>query len=106
MEAAVFAEIERMAKHPVSPAELEKAKRQLEVRLVEGLSTAHSLASRVGNDYVFLGRVRSLDQRLASIRAVSAEDVQRVVSQYLVEDKRSVVHVVSPAEAASEGSAQ
>ena len=104
VEAAFFDEIERMATDPVSPAELEKAKRQLEVRLVEGLATAHSLASRVGNDYVFLGRVRSLDERLASIRAVSAEDVQRVVSQYLVQDKRSVVHVVSPpAEDGSEG---
>ena len=103
VETAFFAEIERMANDPVSPAELEKAKRQLEVRLVEGLSTAHSLASRVGNDYVFLGRVRSLDERLASIRAVSAEDVQRVVGQYLVQDKRSVVHVVSPAEDESEG---
>jgi len=108
VEKAFFAEIERMARGGVSPAELEKAKRQLEVRLVEGLSTAHSLASRVGNDYVFLGRVRSLDERLASIQAVSAEDVQRVVAQYLVQDKRSVVQLVSSAEsgAASAGEGQ
>jgi len=96
VELAFFGEIERMASESVDAAELEKAKRQLEVDLVQGLSTAHSLASRVGSDFVLLGRVRSLDERLAAIRAVSAADVRRVIGQYLVKEKRSVVQVISP----------
>jgi predicted Zn-dependent peptidase len=108
VEVAFFGEIDRMADELVEAAELEKAKRQLEVDLVQGLSTAHSLASRVGNDYVFLGRVRSLDERLAAIGAVTAEDVKRVIGQYLVKEKRSVVQLISPPseEAAQAGGGQ
>ena len=41
-----------------------KAKRQLEVRLIGGLTTAHSLASRIGRDTVTFDRVRPLEERL------------------------------------------
>ena len=96
VEAEFFAQIDRMASEPPSEAELAKAKRILEVGLVEGLTTSHSLAARLGSDYVLLGRVRSLDERLAAIQAVSADDVMRVVGRYLVKDERSVVQVISP----------
>jgi len=96
VEAEFFAQIDRMARESASEAELEKAKRILEVGLVDGLSTTHSLASRIGGDYVLLGRVRSLDERLAAIQAVSAEDVMRVVGDYLGKENRSVVQVISP----------
>ena len=45
---------------------------------------------------VIFGRVRPLDERLADIQRVSAADVQRVVARYLVDEQRSVVHVVAP----------
>jgi zinc protease len=79
---------------PVSGAELGKAKRQLEVALVNGLATSHALASRIGHEMASFGRVRPLAERLAAIEAVSAEDVQRVAQTYLREEKRTVVHVV------------
>ena len=47
---------------------------------------------------MFRGRVRSLDERLAAIRAVTAADVKRVMARYLVKEKRSVVQVISPPE--------
>jgi len=102
VETLFFAEIERMAREEVSESELAKAKRQLEVGLVRGLATAHSLAGRIGNEYVFLGRVRSLDERLASIQAVTAADVKRVIGRYLIQDNRSVVQVISPPETETE----
>ena len=40
--------------------------------------------------------IRTLDERLQAIQAVTPEDVQRVVAVYLVQEKRSVVHVVPP----------
>jgi len=87
----------------VTEAELEKAKRQLEVALVNGLETSHALADRIGQDYSLLGRIRPLDERLARIRAVTAADVQRVAQAYLVDDQRSVVQIVpmAPAPGAS-----
>jgi zinc protease len=89
-------EIAKLRAAPVDPQELEKAKRGLEVALVDSLDTSHALASRIAHDFIFFGRIRPLDERLEAIRAVTAEDVQRVARTYLVPEKRSVVHVVRP----------
>ncbi|MBW2494814.1 MAG: hypothetical protein JRE43_08680, partial [Deltaproteobacteria bacterium] len=37
-----------------------------------------------------------LEDRLAAIQAVDADDVQRVARTYLLDAGRNVVHVVSP----------
>jgi zinc protease len=97
VESILFEEIERVAREPVSADELEKAKRQLEVGLVNGLATNHALANRIGYDFLTLGRIRPLQERLAAIDAVRAEDVQRVARSYLGADRRSIVRVIRPA---------
>jgi predicted Zn-dependent peptidase len=97
VERRFFAEIERLRSEPVREAELEKAKRQLEVSLVNGLETSHALAERIGQDISTFGRIRPLDERIARIRAVTIADVQRVAHTYLVDDQRSVVHLMAPA---------
>ena len=97
-EALFFEEIERVRREPVSEAELAKARRKLEVRLVNELRTAHALASRMGRDWVAFGRIRPLAELLGGIQAVSVEDVQRVARSYLDPAKRNVVRVVAPPE--------
>jgi predicted Zn-dependent peptidase len=97
VEALLFEEIDRLARRGVREDELAKAKRQLEVGLVNGLATNHALANRIGYDFVTLGRIRPLEERLAAIEAVSAADVQRVAQTYLAADRRSIVRVVPPA---------
>jgi len=96
VEELIFAEIERMKDEPVTPEELDKAKRQIEVAFVNGQGTNHALASRIAQDYATFGRIRPLSERLAQIEAVTAEDVQRVARTYLRSEQRSVIHVVSP----------
>jgi zinc protease len=96
VERRFFAEVERLRREPARAAELEKAKRQLEVGLVNGLATSHALADRIGQDISTFGRIRPLDERLARIRAVTAADVQRVARTYLIDDHRSVVQIVPP----------
>jgi len=96
VEALFMAEIDRVAADGVSAEELARAKRQMEVGLVNGLSTNHALASRIGREVLSFGRVRPLDERISAIRAVSADDVQRVVRTYLQSDSRSVIHVIAP----------
>jgi predicted Zn-dependent peptidase len=99
VEELFFAEIDRLKEEPVSEEELEKAKRQIEVALVNGLSTNHAVAQRIARDYATFGRIRPLSELLEQIQAVSAEDVQRVARAYLRPEQRSVIHVVSPPEA-------
>jgi zinc protease len=89
-------EIARLKRDPVSADELRKAKTQLEVSLVNGLGTSHSLASRIGREVSTFGRVRPLSERLAAIQAVTAADVRRVARTYLLDDQRTVIHVVAP----------
>jgi len=101
VERLFLAEIERVKDDFVSEAEIEKAKRQLEVMLVNGLATSHALASRIGRETSTFGRIRPLSERLANIQAVTAADVQRVAAEYLVDEKRNVVRVVAPEAAES-----
>jgi zinc protease len=91
-------EIGRMRDEPVSLEELDKAKRQLEVALVSSMKTNKAIAGRIAYDTVILGGIRPLDERLAAIQAVSVEDVQRVAQTYLIDEIRSIVHLVPPPE--------
>lgn len=104
VEKLFFDEIDRMRDELVSEEELDKARRTIEVGLIDGLATSHSLASRIGQDWLTFGRIRPLDERLDDIRAVTAEDVRRVARTWLRPDTRSVVHVV-PAPSAPEAAA-
>ena len=70
----------------------------LEVTWIRGQGSAHALASRVAQDYVAFGRIEPLAEKLAAIDRVTAEDVQRVVREYLAPNKRNVVHVFPQAE--------
>ncbi len=97
-ERVLFAEIARLADEPPSPEELRRAKRTLEVSWIRGQGSAHALASRVAQDYVAFGRIEPLAEKLAAIERVTAEDVQRVVREYLAPNKRNVVHVFPQAE--------
>ncbi len=102
VEAAFFAELEAVKREGVTDEEVAKAKRQLEVSLLSDLGTAHSLAGRIGGEWVAFGRVRSLEERLAAIEAVQPVDVQRVLQTWLVNDQRTVIHVDVPPPAPAE----
>lgn len=95
VESLFMAEIEKIATDGVSQEEVDRAKRQMEVGLVNRLSTNHALASRIGREIVAFGRVRPLEERIDAIRAVTTDDVQRVVRTYLQPESRSVVHVIA-----------
>ena len=96
VESLAMAEIDRLAAEGVTDEELARAKRRMEVRLVSGNSTNHQQASRIGYEIVAFGKVRPLEARLEAIRAVTKEDVQRVVSEYLAPRGRNVVRVIAP----------
>jgi zinc protease len=99
-EALLQREIERLRSEPVTAAELAKAKRALEVGLIVGQDSSSALASRIAHEWMAFGRVRSLEERLASIRAVTADDVQRVARSWLQPTGRSVVQLLPPPAAA------
>ena len=93
-EALLADEVGKLRSELVSDEELDKAKIELEVDLVNDLATTQALAGRIGEDFVTFGRVRSIDERLSALDAVTKSDVQRVATTYLGNDQRSVVRLV------------
>lgn len=103
IEALFMAEIDRVATEGVSAEEVARAKRQMEVSLVNRFATNHALASRIGRETVAFGRVRPLSERIAAIRRVTPDDVKRVVETYLRPDARNVVRVFDPETVPTQG---
>ena len=89
VEAALFAEVQRLIDEPVSTDELRKAVHQTRAQFVY---SAESVTSQA----FWLGLAESvadlawLDGFLDSLAAVTAEDVQRVARDYLGERNRTV----------------
>ena len=92
---AIVAELARMREEPVPAAELEKAKRfaagHLELRLEEG----RHLVSWLGVQEALHERVLTLDEALAALEAVSADDIQALAGR-LFQDAGLCLAVVAP----------
>ena len=88
-EAALFAEIDRLKREPVTAGELQRAKKQVEASFVYSKDSIRSLAQQLGY-YNTVATWRYLDGYLDHVRAVTAADVQRVASAYLGEESRTV----------------
>ena len=89
-------EIERIRTEMPDEAEVDRARRALEVGISVGQGSAHALAGRMGREWVTFGRIRPLAERLEKVRAVTPDDVRRVAQKYLVPEGRTVVTVVPP----------
>ena len=88
-EKALEAEIERVRREPVSDAELQKARNQIEADFIMGQDSVFNLGRAVMS--VELSTAwRDFYEYLPGIRAVTAADVQRVAQKYLTQDTRTV----------------
>jgi zinc protease len=97
-ETEFLAEIERIRREAPDEAEVDRARRAMEVSLIVGAGSAHALGSRMGREWTNFGRIRPLSERLENVRSVTPEDVRRVAAKYLVPEGRTVVRVVPPPE--------
>jgi predicted Zn-dependent peptidase len=93
---AVLVQLGRLRDETIAPAELEKAKAfgggRLELRLEE----THHLASWVGVQEALHDEVLDLDQALAKIDAVTADDIRDLAGRLLADDRLALA-VVAPA---------
>ena len=101
-EAIFMDEIARIRSEVPGDAEVDRARRALEVDLSVGQASVHALARRMGMEWLAFGRVRPTAERLQKVRSVTPADVQRVAELYLVPEGRTVVTVVAPPSATDE----
>jgi zinc protease len=90
IDRVIQAEIGKMQKTPASKVEIDRAKSQLRAGYLLSYRDIGSQARQLGNDETTSGDYQFTDKYLANVLKVTAADVQRVASKYLVPSKRVV----------------
>jgi len=93
-EAAVFDELERTKKAPITDQELEKAKNIRLVEFYQQMRTINGRANTIGTYEVFFGDYSKLFDAAKNYAAVSKEDVQRVAEKYFGANNRTVATLI------------
>ncbi|HVN83684.1 MAG TPA: pitrilysin family protein [Candidatus Binatia bacterium] len=89
IEAALLAEVKKIQSKRPTDHEMTKAKNRTEAAFVFGQDSGFFQALSLGQ-YEVAGDWRAIDRYLPAIRAVTADDVQRVATRYLTADNRTV----------------
>ena len=93
VEQALYAEVERVQREPVTERELQKARNQIESEFIFAQDSVHSLAEMLGR-YESVANWKLLDGFLEGVRKVTAADVQRAAQKYLTQDNRTVAILI------------
>lgn len=80
---ASIAELRRLQESDVEPAELERAKEFTKGRLRLDLETTNGVAFWLTYQQLVLGSVRTIEDEIAAIDAVTAADIRRVANEVL-----------------------
>ena len=91
VEAAIYAEIDRLKKEPIADWELQKAKNTTRRTLISNLQSSLARAFFIGQYAVNYDDPNLINTRLDKVAAVTKEDVQRVANKYLIDTNRTVV---------------
>lgn len=75
---AIVGQLRRMCEERVNPAELTKAKEFYKGRLLLQMESTNSVATWYGGQEALTGKIEDVDETVAEIDAVSADDVMRV----------------------------
>ena len=97
VEAAIYAEIERLKTEPVSAKELEKVLNNLDADLVRALRSNGGLASQLALYQTVAGDWRYVLKARDKIAAVTPADIQRVAAEYFTKSNRTVATLVKKA---------
>jgi zinc protease len=93
LEKELLAEVERLGKEPVAAEELQRAKNQVEAAFVFQEDSVHRRASLLAR-FELTGGWRQKDTYLQKIRAVTADDIQRVARAYFLDSKKNVGYLI------------
>ncbi|HEV1998124.1 MAG TPA: insulinase family protein, partial [Candidatus Dormibacteraeota bacterium] len=92
---AVMHELHRMAEEKVGSAELEKARAYLRGRLLLRLESTGAVSTWLGGQELLTGRIIAMEDTLAAIDAVTAEDIMRLARETYAEQAMQMA-VIGP----------
>lgn len=91
VERELLAEVARLTREPLTPDELEIARRHAESAILFSLQGARGRAIALGTSVTATGDEQDATRQLERIRACTAADIQRVASRFLTAQRRTVV---------------
>jgi zinc protease len=99
VEAAIYAEINRLKEEPIADWELQKAKNTTRRGFINGLQSSLNRAVTIGQYTTYYNEPNLINERLNKVSAVTIADVQRVANKYLTDTNRTVVITMPKAKA-------
>ncbi|MGH7534737.1 MAG: M16 family metallopeptidase, partial [Gemmatimonadales bacterium] len=90
---AIRAEYDRLARESLPPAELAHGKQQLKGQIMLSLESPISRMARMAGFVLHGDRYRPLDEMLATIDAVTADDVAGVAAEFFPAERQTVVRL-------------
>ena len=102
LEQAVYEELDRLKKEPVSPRELEKILNQLDAGEIRSLRSNSGMASRLAYYQAITGDWREIVRKRNRVAKVTPDDIRRVATTYFLKSNRVVATLVKPAPAPPE----
>jgi predicted Zn-dependent peptidase len=75
---AIVSELTRLENEPVPDDELERIKAYVRGSILLGLEGTQQIASWLGSQECLYGHIREVDEVIAKVNAVTAQDIQRV----------------------------
>jgi zinc protease len=93
-EEFVFAELEKLAKEPITDAELARARRKILAGFIFSRESVHNLADAISRTSTYPGGEdvgKFLQSYLDRVLKVSKADIQRVAKQYLARNTAAIV---------------
>jgi predicted Zn-dependent peptidase len=91
----IFEELARLSAEGPSSQELEKAREMSRGRLMLRMEDTRSVGGWIGAQELLLGRVRTIEDAIDEMEAVTVEDLQRVARE-VINPKQSYLAVVGP----------
>jgi predicted Zn-dependent peptidase len=90
VEAAIYEEIERLKREPVTERELQRIKNQYEAWLIRRMGSNIWIAFQLAYTQITRGDYRAMLNEVEMIKKVSAADVMEAAKRYLIERNRTV----------------
>jgi len=95
-EQAVYEELDRLKREPVTPRELEKIMNQIDAAQIRSLRSNSGMASRLAYHQAINGNWREVFQQRERLAKVTPDDIRRVAAKYFVKSNRTVATLVKP----------
>jgi predicted Zn-dependent peptidase len=94
LEQAIYQEIERLQREPVSDSELEKVKNQIRADFIRSLDSNAGLARMLSYHEALLGDYRYLAEYTATIDRITPDDILQASRTYLTPGNRTVATLI------------